>query len=166
MFLEQAIFTSVRGGRLDGYQLAAQSAGVSLELAKELTAWGPAHDSLWSAASDARSVNFHPLEGGEYCLSRTIFAGAEYSDRGGGRVYTQMIVLPTEALARFGNNPFLILRALSASGRLAASHELAKELPRLPLVGQNQADDALARQVAQEIGAELFAELVEALAAL
>ena len=47
MRLEQAIFTSVRSERLDGYQLAARSSGVTDELAKELTGWGPAHDSLW-----------------------------------------------------------------------------------------------------------------------
>lgn len=167
MFLEQAVFTSVRGGRLEGYQLAARSAGVDLELAKELTAWGPAHDSLWSAAGDARSLNFHALAGGEYCLSRTTLAGAEYSARGGARVYTQMVVLSAEALARFGNDPFLIFRALAASGRLASSHELTEELPRLALIGQNRlVDDSLAKDVSAEIGAEVFAELMESLVTL
>ena len=167
MFLEQAVFTSVRGGRLEGYQLAARSPGVDLDLAKELTAWGPAHDSLWSAAADARSVNFHALAGGEYCLSRTTLAGAEYSARVGARVYTQMVVLSADALARFGNDPFLIFRALTASGRLAVSPELKEELPRLPLVGQNQRlDDSLAKEVSGEIGAEVFAELMESLVTL
>ena len=64
MRLEQAIFTSVRSERLDGYQLAARSSGVSDELAKELTAWGPAHDSLWDTRPTPRSVNFHPLTDG------------------------------------------------------------------------------------------------------
>jgi hypothetical protein len=163
MLLEQAVFTSVRGGRLDGYQLAAQSAGVSGELAKELTVWGPAHDSLWRSASDARSINFHALAGGDYCLSRTTLAGAEYSGRAGARIYTQMTVLSAEALGRFANDPFLIYRALAAAGRFLVCHELNQELPRIALLGQNQGqDDSLARQVAEEIGAEVFAELVEA----
>ena len=29
-----------------------------------------------------------------YCLSRTVCSGAEYSGRAGGRVYTQMFLLP------------------------------------------------------------------------
>src|SRR5687767_6025430 len=110
MRLEQAIFTSTRGSRLNGYQLAARSNGVSEELAKELTTWGPTHDSLWDTRHDARSVNFHPLSTGTYCLSCTTIAGEEYSGRGGGRIYTQMFVLPGEALTRFAHDPFLILR--------------------------------------------------------
>src|SRR5215211_7377486 len=116
MRLEQAVFTSIRGGRMDGYQLAARSGGISEALAKELTGWGPAHDSLWDTRRDARTVNFHPLSTGDFCLGWTSIAGAEYSGRGGGRVYTQMFVLPHEALLRFACDPFLVLRALSAAG--------------------------------------------------
>src|SRR5690242_18556782 len=113
MRIEQAIFTSIQSSRLDGYQLAATSNGIASELAKELTIWGPAHDSLWDTRCDARSVNFHPLQDGSYCLSCTSLSGAEYSGRSGGRVYTQMFVLTREALAPFANDPFLVLRALS-----------------------------------------------------
>jgi hypothetical protein len=99
--LTQAIFTSTKGSRLDGYQLAGRSPGVSEAIAKELTTWGPAHDSLWDTRQDARSVNFHPLSTGDYCLSCTTVGGAEYSGRGGWRIYTQMFLLPAEALTRF-----------------------------------------------------------------
>src|SRR6478752_2518834 len=61
MRIEQAIFTSIQSSRLDGYQLAAASPGITDELARELTVWGPAHDSLWDTRRDARSVNFHAL---------------------------------------------------------------------------------------------------------
>src|SRR3569623_648025 len=116
--IEQAIFTSVKRTRLDGYQLATASRGITAEISRELTIWGPAHDSLWDMRRDARSVNFFPLTIGGYCLSITTVAGAEYSGRGGGRIYTQMFVLPPEVLARFANDPFHVLRALAASGRL------------------------------------------------
>src|SRR5687767_2038023 len=129
MRLEQAVFTSIKGPRLDGYQLAGASSGIAGELAKELTVWGPAHDSLWDTRQDARSINFHPLSTGDYCLSSTTLAGEEYSGRGGGRVYTQMIVVPRDLLPRFANDPFLILRALAASGRLVVHESVPEKLP-------------------------------------
>lgn len=165
MRLEQAIFTSVRGGRLEGYQLAAHSAGVSPELAKELTTWGPAHDSLWDTRRDARSVNFHPLTSGDFCLSWTALAGAEYSGRGGGRVYTQSFIVPRLALERFACDPFLVLRALSAAGRLVVLEEMPRTLPTIPLLGRSeQPASALGQELADEVDLRVFDELVQAVA--
>ncbi|MDX1948002.1 MAG: hypothetical protein SFU86_21565 [Pirellulaceae bacterium] len=162
MRLEQAVFTSIRGERLEGYQLAARSPGIDEELAKELTAWGPAHDSLWS---DEGSINFHPLAGGRHGLSRTTLAGSEYSGRGGGRVYTQTIVLTAEGLAAFANDPLLVLRAIAASGRLLVYDQLPAQLPTIPLLGRGR---EIARrwreEVVERVGREPFAELVETLA--
>src|SRR5205823_11554078 len=137
MRIEQAIFTSIQSSRLDGYQLAATSSGIAAEEAKELTVWGPAHDSLWDTRCDARSVNFHPLSDASFCLSSTTLAGAEYSGRRGGRVYTQMFVLSRDALAQFANDPFLVLRALSAAGRLIVLDQVPSALPSVPLLGRS-----------------------------
>jgi hypothetical protein len=165
MRLEQAIFTSVKSTRLDGYQLAAASPGIDEALARELTIWGPAHDSLWDTRHDARSVNFHPLATGDYCLSCTTQAGAEYSGRGGGRVYTQMFVLPPDVLARFAHDPFLVLRALAASGRLVVHDDVPERLPSVPLLGRSdKPDDSLVTQVLDEVGAKVFDDLVNAVA--
>ena len=165
MRLPQAIFTSVKSSRLDGYQLAATSSGVSDAVIQELTVWGPAHDSLWDTRRDARSINFHPLASGEYCLSCTTLAGAEYSGRGGGRVYTQMFLLPPDVLTRFAHDPFLILRALSAAGRLVVYEEVPEKLPAVPLLGRSdQPDPSLVSQVLDEIGEKVFHELVDAVA--
>jgi GTPase-associated protein 1 len=137
MRLPQAIFTSVRGKRLDGYQLASRSDEIDDDLARDLHAWGPAHDSLLYPREGIDSINFHPLQGGQwYCLSRTLCAGAEYSGRSGGRVYTQMFLLSPDGLARFANNPFLVLRALRAAGRLLVYDEVPETLRSLPLVGR------------------------------
>jgi len=164
MRVEQAIFTSIKSERLNGYQLAATSPGIKSDQAKELTLWGPAHDSLWNTLPGTRSINFHPLAGGEYCLSCTTLAGSEYSGRGGGRVYTQMFVLPTELLARFANDPFLILRALDAAGRLIVLEEVAAKLSPLPLVGRcDQVDSQAVSQVLDEIGITRFDEILAAL---
>ena len=164
MRLEQAIFTSIRGERLDGYQLAAASPGVSESLARELTTWGPAHDSLWDTRRDARSVNFFPLPGEQSCLSVTTNSGAEYSGRGGGRVYTQIFIVPDAALARFANDPFLVLRALSASGRLVVHDRVPERLTSMPLLGRSEPPDAsLTAQVIDEVGPRVFQDLTKAI---
>lgn len=165
MRIEQAVFTSIRGPRLAGYQLAARSPGISEALAQELTAWGPAHDSLWESRQDSRSINFHPLSTGDYCLSVTVVAGAEYSGRGGGRVYTQMFLLPAAALARFANDPFLVVRGLAASGRLVVFDQLPEELPTVPLVGKSVPPaDLLAQPTIQELGLQALDDIAQALA--
>jgi hypothetical protein len=163
MRLEQAIFTSVRSERLDGYQLAARSEGVSDDLAKELTAWGPAHDSLWLSHPGASSINFHALSAGRYCVSQTTLSGAEYSGRGGGRVYTQMVVIPRDGMLKFGNDPFLVVRALVASGRLIIYDVVPRDLATIPLVGRAAVEPPpWVAEVVEKAGAEIIAELAEA----
>ena len=162
MRLQQAIFTSVRSERLDGYQLAARTPGVTDELAKDLTAWGPAHDSMWDGAPGATSINFHRLADGRFCLSQTIVSGAEYSGRGGGRVYTQMIVLEQDDLGRFANDPFLVLRALQASGRILVYDIVPRELASILLIGRAEAPPAWVADIVTQAGAETIAELTEA----
>jgi GTPase-associated protein 1, N-terminal domain type 2 len=165
MRLEQAIFTSVRGARLDGYQLAAASPGINSQLAKELTGWGPAHDSLWSVEPGAKSVNFHRLSEELFCVSQTSIAGAEYSGRGGGRVYTQMLVVPGEVLARFAGDPFQIIQAVSASGRMLIHEQLPDSLPTIPLLGRgSELGPSTAADLICRIRAETLAELTEVLA--
>jgi hypothetical protein len=136
MRVEQAIFTSIRGDRLDGYQLAAMSDGIDDELARRLTPWGPAHDSLLDPRPGAVSINFHPLDKQRFALSRTVRQGEEYSGRGGGRIFTNFFLLDREMLARFANQPLSILRALIAAGRTRIVEPLPKTLPSFPLVGR------------------------------
>lgn len=166
MRIEQAIFTSVRGSRLEGYQLAATSEGVSEADARELTAWGPAHESLLREEPGATSINFHTLASGLACLSKTTLAGAEYSGRAGARVYTQLFLLPAEGLLRFGGNPFHLLRALTAAARVRVCGEVPEKLHSLPLVGRSApTGESLVSQVLEGIEKETLAELVTALQA-
>jgi len=165
MRLEQAIYTSVRSDRLDGYQLAAASAGVGAEWAQALSGWGPAHDSLWSAEPGASSVNFHSLRGERFCISRTTLSGAEYSGRGGGRVYTQMLVVPPESLERFAWDPFLILQAVEAAGRLVIYDLVPASLPAIPLPGRAGPPADLLLAIIEQVGAETIGEIAAALKA-
>ena len=108
MLVEQAIFASARSGRAEGYHLIEHSPGLSESDARELSQWGPTHDSLASAEPQAASYNFFPLESGAYCVSKTSAAGAEYSGRGGAQVQTWCLVVPVQVLSRLANNPFAV----------------------------------------------------------
>jgi len=112
----QAIYSSAHNARKQGYQLLAASPCVSAQEAKALSAWCPSHGALHSDADRSRSINFHELPGGRYCLSRTTFAGQEYSDRPGERVHTHCLIVPTQLLKNFSNNPFALLEACKAKG--------------------------------------------------
>ena len=136
MFVQQAIFTSVRSGRNEGYQLAAVSPDVTSADARELAQWGPAHDSLYDTRSTAVSVNFHQLKSGLFCISQTVLAGREYSGRGGQRVYTHFFLLPLEVMNRFANHPFRVVEALVVAGRANVFTKMPERLDAIPLVGR------------------------------
>ncbi len=135
MVVQQAIFTSVAEQQREGYQLARASRGITSEMARELSIWGPAHDSLISDVHEATSVNFHPLGSEHFVLSLTTRNGSEYSGRGGGRIYSQILVLPREGMMRFDNHPLLVLEAVAASGRWMVDPHLPDTLLSFRLVG-------------------------------
>ncbi len=167
MRIAHAIFTSLRGDKLDGYQLAAHSDGISDKVAQELSGWGPAHDSLLEQGPDAESINFHPLmDRDSFCLSRTTCSGAEYSGRTGGRIYTQMFLVSHAGLLQFGANPFFLLRAIAASGRLLVHDIVPKRLRSFPLAGAVGGDEqTVIESLTAEVGSEPLAELANALRA-
>lgn len=141
MLVEQAIFTSARTERLDGYQLVAATDGISADDSQSLTQWCPAHDSLVESSPQATSINFHPLPSGNYCISRTMLGGAEYSGRGGGRVFTQCFVVPPKLLQKFSNNPFRMLEAISAAGHVRYYEAIPTRLETFQLVGRSSVID-------------------------
>jgi hypothetical protein len=168
--IQQAIFTSCRTSRMDGYQLVAASQGVTKEQADELSAWGPAHDSLLRGDLRGSSINFHLLQGGVACVSKTLAAGAEYSGRSGPRVYTICLLVAPELLSRFANQPFRILDAVAASGHLRVASRLPESLPPISLRGRASAtmpslltplaDEASRRQALALLAAATMAEIV------
>ena len=56
MLIEQAVFTSARTDRAEGYQLVARSPGVVEEDAREISVWCPSHDSLFEDGADADAI--------------------------------------------------------------------------------------------------------------
>lgn len=118
MLVEQAIFTSVRGRRSQGYHLVAQSPGVDSELSRFLCTWGPSHASLLCDSPLAESINFSAITPEWYALSRTTHGGPEYSGRGGLQVFTRFLLLRRKQLACFQNDPLALVRTARTLGHL------------------------------------------------
>ncbi|MBN2293748.1 MAG: hypothetical protein JXM70_15075 [Pirellulales bacterium] len=161
--IEQAVFSSDETEKMAGYQILGTSPGLLPKDLKELTTWGPSHGSLLGSGPDASSFNFHRLPSGAYCVSRTTAAGAEYSGRGGLRVYTQNLVLPPSELARFANNPFAVLRAALAGGDLVVHDKVPRKLEPIRLLGRAAAvDSALLARLHVKPGIEWLGRIIEA----
>jgi hypothetical protein len=161
--IEQAVFTSACTREQDGYHLVATSPGVSAQDARELVVWGPTHDSLAEHCSVSGSINYHALPSGLHCVSRTSAAGSEYSDRGGHRIYTHCLLVPTNVMWRFANNPFRVAEAASASGRLDVMEKVPGQLEPFRLIGRaTPLDHELLRWMAYDLGPRTCAALVEA----
>ncbi len=161
--IEQAVFSSAETEKMAGYQILGTSPGLLPEDLQELTTWGPSHGSLLETGPDASSFNFHRLPSGAYCVSRTTASGAEYSGRGGLRIYTQCLVLQASELARFANNPFAVLRAALAGGDLVVHDKVPRKLNPLHLPGRTAAvDSALLARLQVKPGVEWLGRVIEA----
>lgn len=162
MLIEQAIFTSAKTERAQGYQLVGRSPGLSDADARDLAVWGPSHDSLQGSSGSRGSTNFFQLASGHYCVSRTSTAGAEYSGRGGEVVHTRFLVVPPEVLARFANNPFTLLRAATAIGAMEVVTPVSERLEPLRLGGRSApVDMGLLAHLARDPGPAVMATLVQ-----
>jgi len=161
--IEHAIFTSAQTDRCDGYQIVSASSGICEEDVKNLSVWGPSHGSLIDNRRDASSTNFHQLPSGAYCISQTEAAGPEYSGRRGFRVYTHSLIVPSDVIARFANNPFSIIRAATAKGAMEVCQEIPKKLEPFELVGGSYAvDSALLMQIVEDVKTDRLAEFIQA----
>lgn len=133
MRVEQAVFTSVRSRKSQGYHLVASSSGVSDELARIITTWGPSHASLLSEDADAQSHNFHPLTQGWHAISRTSYGGPEYSGRGGLQVFTHYLIVSTEQLAAYQDDPICLALTAQSLGYLRFQPLGREDLPTVDL---------------------------------
>lgn len=111
-----AIFTSIRTPTGEGYRIIAASKSLRPEERQVITRCSPSHDALCDASEGAVALACYPLPTGRICVAHTCPAGAEHTGRGGQRVYTYNLVVEGEDFARFGFNPFALLRAAEALG--------------------------------------------------
>ena len=133
MLVEQAIYTSAQTSRGRGYHLVSRSAGITGDMESQLNRWCPSHASLLDPSDDASSLNFHPLEGDYFSLSRTVYGEREYSQRGGLQVVTLILVLQRRHLAGYGNNPLTLARVARALGHVRWRNEFPPRLPEVDL---------------------------------
>ena len=166
--IEQAIYTSARTKRADGYQIVAHSPGAKDVDLREIAAWAPSHDSLAETSPGVAptSVNFHPLPSGAFCVSKSSTGGDEFSNRGGERVYSQCLIVPADVLTRFGNNPFSVLTAASAQGSIRVREDDPDSLDPIRVGGRAAvADPSAIAACATEYGPDWLAALVQAIVA-
>jgi hypothetical protein len=78
--------------------------------------WSPSQSGLIVAAANRTSVNFHPMQGGRFALSRTCEGLAEYSRRGGRQLYTHALIFDTKALRPVADHPLAFYRATLPMG--------------------------------------------------
>lgn len=133
MFVEQAIFTSIRSRRAQGYHVVASSTGVDDRVLQALTTWGPSHASLLSREPEAESWNFHELPGDWLGISRTTHGGSEYSGRGGLQVYTHFLLVRPEQMKPYQFDALQFARTAYALGYLRLKAFPPESLPRVDL---------------------------------
>ena len=161
--VEQAVFTSARTARRDGYHIVAKSPDADTEDLRELAKWGPTHDSLNPSCPASGSLNCHPLQSGKVCVSRTVKAGHEYSQRGGARIYTQSLILPLSMYRRFACSPFRVAEAVSAAGHWKVLSEFPAHLAPIRLIGKSSTVDAEALEgLIDRMGVDAIATLLQA----
>jgi GTPase-associated protein 1, N-terminal domain type 2 len=143
VWVEQAIFTSVRRQARGGYHLVSRSKGVSEADAQSLTTWSPSHGSLLIDEHNRVSVNFHPMPDGRFALSRACEGPPEYSGRGGRQLYTHIMILEDQALDAAGGQPFALYRNALALGYLFYQANPPEKLEPLKLpvfhIGRDEA---------------------------
>jgi hypothetical protein len=158
--IEQAIYTSAETDRGAEYRVVARSAGLCDDDARELSVWEPSRDALLDMSAEAESFNFHPLPSGAYCVSRSVPAGWEHG--GGRRVHTHCLIVPTEVLARFANNPFPIFQTMSERGLWRVPSDSAAPLePFLLPGGAATVDPTLLHQLSKDPGPQRMAALIQ-----
>jgi hypothetical protein len=133
MRVEQAIFTSTRAARVQGYHLAARSSGLDDDTARILTRWAPSHGALASSEPDATCLNFHPVGERWLAVSRTAYGGPEYSARGGLELFTRFLLVRPDQLAGYDNDPLAFARVATALGYMRFEPEFAEQPPPLDL---------------------------------
>ncbi len=126
---DHAVFTSLPSPTGEGYRLVAWSSGLKAEEKAEITRRAPSHGSLCGEGVSADAVSILKLRSsGRTAFGFTGVSGAEHTRRGGGRVWTDFVVLDSTEASRAGLRPADVRGALPRD-RVARPGPAA--LPRL-----------------------------------
>lgn len=140
MHVDQAIFASTRGTQGHGYQLVARSRGIDDKTAMILREWGPSQGALLTRDIDSRAFSYYSIGSDRVVVSRTIYGGPEYSQRGELSVFTRSLIVHRSALVQYDHNPWWLVKSILTLGhfRLVCRSEpwLAElEIPDRSLIG-------------------------------
>ncbi len=114
---DRAIFTSLPSATGEGYRLVAWSNGVRPEERQELTRRAPSHGALAGGGDSPRGLLLLRLQSsGRDCYGLVRVSGAEHTQRGGGRVWTEFLVADAFEAARLGCAAAPLREALAAAG--------------------------------------------------
>lgn len=152
MWLEQAVFTSSKTNRGEGYQVVAKSPGVSDHLVVALTRWCPSHASLQSDDVNAESTNYHPLSLDMVAISRTMYGLKEFSGRGGLQVVTIAILLRRSQLAGYENNCIRLARVARSLGHLRWRTHFPEQIAPIELPNREWSEALLDQELAESDG--------------
>lgn len=134
MLIEQAFYGSAQTSRGAGYQWLARSRGFAESTAAELLEWAPSHDSLCQDCTESTSLI--PLKDKSFAIGITTLDEQEYSQRGGRATRTHFLIVDAKILAKFANNPFALVNAVTAQGVNAKDIAENSELPQVRLCGR------------------------------
>ena len=116
MYVDQAIFASARGTQGSGYQLVSRSRGIDDSTATMLRDWGPSQGALLSRDVDSEAISYYTLGADRIVVSRTIYGGPEYSQRGELEVFTRSIIASRKLLEAYDNNPWWLAKTVLTLG--------------------------------------------------
>lgn len=138
--VDQAIFTSIRTAMGEGYRIVASSPGIKREEKQELTRRLPSHDSLCESSPSATALLSFPMASGRHCVALSQYAGQEHTARGGGRVFTHVLLLSQPHFAAFSRDPFAIQSAACRANAIQANLKPPCALEPLELVAGTTLD--------------------------
>jgi len=112
VWCDQAVFTSIRTCRGEGYRIIAASSGVRADERVAITRYSPSHGRLYDSTSAAVGLASYLLTSDRHCVAHCRYAGTEHTGRGGRRVHTHSVLLDRWSFRRFGCNPARVHAAL------------------------------------------------------
>lgn len=147
----------------------ALSRGITSGDGREMIRWSARKGDLITQQSPAESWNFHPLPSGSFCISRTF----QLEDQ----TFTHGLVIPSQLLYDYANNPFSLIFHLEQQGLWCAGREVTRQLLSRPIPsvpgkvpvmrtltvdgGCSPVHETLVRKEVQRLGARRLATLLE-----
>jgi hypothetical protein len=133
MQVEQAIFTSARSRRFQGYHLVAKSAGIGDRIARDLERWGPTEGALLDQDEEATCFSFFPVTDGWFVIGRTTYGIPEYSARGSLQVTTFYLAVRPEQFVAYESHALALAYTALTLGYLRLTDHTTDSLPSIDL---------------------------------